>query len=406
MKFKTEIDFFCEILSNLNINTSLLQPPYHNASLHDYGIRKLVYPNISYEKFIENFCNSRKDNILYRAFDEFLFNYYILKLPDTENIYLLIGPFTLTSWNESLLLNLAHNFHIDSEVYSEFRNCYHQIPLVTDSTMLSTLINTFAAKIWGSMDAFSLVDLQNFNIPSSYSEDAYIYDSSKLYHSIDFIEQRFKAETEFMQIVSHGQLHKIEMYINMINIESTEVRIADRVRNAKNYAIIMNTLLRKAAEQGSVPLIHIDQISSSFAKKIEISTSEEAISHLIKDMARKYTLLVRNHSLHGYSLPVRKVLIHIDTDISADLSLSTQAKLLHINSSYLSTLFKKETGQTLTEYVNQKRIEHALFLLNSTNMQIQTVAQYCGIPDICYFTKVFKKIVGKTPTEYKYHIRH
>ena len=88
MKFKTEIDFFCEILSNLNINTSLLQPPYHNASLHDYGIRKLVYPNISYEKYIENFCNSRKDNILYRTFDEFLFNYYILNLSFNRPIYI------------------------------------------------------------------------------------------------------------------------------------------------------------------------------------------------------------------------------------------------------------------------------------------------------------------------------
>ena len=34
-------------------------------------------------------------------------------------------------------------------------------------------------------------------------------------------------------------------------------------------------------------------------------------------------------------------------------------------------------------------------------MQIQTIAQYCGIPDICYFTKTFKKKIGKTPSEYK-----
>ena len=62
-------------------------------------------------------------------------------------------------------------------------------------------------------------------------------------------------------------------------------------------------------------------------------------------------------------------------------------------SGYLATIFKKETGQTLTEYVTGKRIEHAIFLLNCTNMQIQTIAQYCGIPDICYFTKTFKKMV-------------
>ena len=98
---------------------------------------------------------------------------------------------------------------------------------------------------------------------------------------------------------------------------------------------------------------------------------------------------------------VRKVITNIIYDLTADLSLKVQAKELNVNPSYLSTLFKKETGQTLTEFVNRKRIEHAILLLNSTDMQIQVVAQYCGIPDVNYFTKTFKKIVGKTPKEYR-----
>ena len=105
--------------------------------------------------------------------------------------------------------------------------------------------------------------------------------------------------------------------------------------------------------------------------------------------------------MKGYSLLIQKVLVRIDSDLTADLSLKTQAALLNVNASYLSTLFKKETGQTLTDYVNKKRVEHALFLLNSSSMQIQTIAQCCGIPDVNYFTKIFKKYVGKTPKEYR-----
>ena len=105
--------------------------------------------------------------------------------------------------------------------------------------------------------------------------------------------------------------------------------------------------------------------------------------------------------MKGYSLLIQKVLVRIDSDLTADLSLKTQAELLNVNASYLSTLFKKETGATLTDYVNKKRVEHALFLLNSSSMQIQTIAQYCGIPDVNYFTKIFKKYVGKTPKEYR-----
>ena len=195
------------------------------------------------------------------------------------------------------------------------------------------------------------------------------------------------------------------MYFNQIDFRSAEQRLADPVRNAKNYAIILNTLLRKATEEGGVNPIHIDKISSTFAKKIELQTSEKGISQLFKEMVRKYALTVKNHSLKGYSKMVRRVMIQVDTDLASDLSLSSQASLLNVNPNYLSTVFKKETGHTLTEYVTGKRIEHAVFLLNSTNMQIQTIAQYCGIPDICYFTKTFKKYIGKSPTEYRNEIK-
>lgn len=98
---------------------------------------------------------------------------------------------------------------------------------------------------------------------------------------------------------------------------------------------------------------------------------------------------------------LQKAVTYMDADLTADLSLNALAQYLNVNASYLSNLFKKEAGQTLTEYVNRKRIKHGLLLLNSTTMQIQTIAQYCGIPDVNYFTKLFKKYVGKTPKEYR-----
>ena len=401
MKHQAELRFLQNILGNMHIHTSILQEPFENASLHDFGIRQLVYPNIDYVSYIQKFCQTRNSCVIYKAYDEFQFNYLILKLFDNKEDCLLIGPYTLIPWNEQILLNKVQEFHISPEIYPHFRNCYEKVPLVTDSSFLFNLVNTFAATIWGSMDAFSIVDLENFYPTEELSGTSDFYDPKELFRSMEHVERRFNAEAEFMQIVSHGQLHKIEMYAHMINIEGTEIRLADRVRNAKNYAIIMNTLLRKAAENGSVHPVHIDKLSSDFAKKIELQTSEKGVSTLIKEMARKYTLLVKNHSLQGYSTLVRRVLIHIDTDLAGDLSLNTQAKLLDVNPSYLSTVFKKETGHTLTEYVTAKRIEHAVFLLNTTKMQIQTIAQYCGIPDICYFTKTFKKIIGKTPTEYR-----
>lgn len=229
---------------------------------------------------------------------------------------------------------------------------------------------------------------------------------SSIFTHLNSIEERYAKENKLIQAVMRGQIHQVEKIINNMDTQHFDLRVVNPVRNAKNYAIIMNTLLRKAVENSFVPPERIHQISEQFAKEIEQATSEQAILSILKNMARKYTLLAKNHSLKGYSPLVRKVLVHIDSDLSADLSLKVHAKLLHVNPSYLSTIFKKEIGCTLTEYVTRKRMEHAIHLLSSSDLQIQTIAQHCGIHDICYFTRTFKKFTGQTPTEYRKTILH
>ena len=96
----------------------------------------------------------------------------------------------------------------------------------------------------------------------------------------------------------------------------------------------------------------------------------------------------------------------IDSDISAELSLNNLAKKQGISAGYLATIFKKETGKTVSEYIKDKRIEHAMYLLSTTHLQIQTIALHCGILDVQYFSKIFKKKIGKNPKEYREASRH
>ena len=163
----------------------------------------------------------------------------------------------------------------------------------------------------------------------------------------------------------------------------------------------MNTLLRKAAENGGVHPIYIDSVSSSYAKRIEELPSVEHIGKFMVEIFRAYSNLVKNHSISKYSPAVQKTIITVDADLTADLSLKAMSKLNNVSAGYLSSLFKKETGQTLTEFVNRRRIKMAKKLLKTTNLQVQTIAQHCGILDLQYFTKLFKKYEGITPKEYR-----
>ena len=92
---------------------------------------------------------------------------------------------------------------------------------------------------------------------------------------------------------------------------------------------------------------------------------------------------------------------YIFVNLENDLSLQRIAAEFSMNKSYLSTLFKKEMGMTLTEYVNQTRIKRAIYLLNTEDMPIQEIAQWCGIPNLSYFTRIFKKEKNMRPSQYR-----
>ena len=91
----------------------------------------------------------------------------------------------------------------------------------------------------------------------------------------------------------------------------------------------------------------------------------------------------------------------IEADPSVEMNLHILARELRVSKGYLSDRFKKETGKTVTQYIWDKRLSYAAHLLKDTTLQVQTVAQHCGIMDVQYFSKIFKKQVGKTPKEYR-----
>ena len=219
--------------------------------------------------------------------------------------------------------------------------------------------------------------------------------------TLEMIEQIYQKEKVLMDAVSKGKLNKINVIVSSILNQGTEDRLPDSLRNRKNYLIILNTILRKAAEYGEVHPYHIHRLSSVFARKIEELFSIDQSIELQKDMIRKYCLLVKEHSLQKYSHLVGRVITLISYDLSAPLNLKHIASAMNVNASYLSAAFKKECGETLTDYVNRKRMESAAYSLAHSDKLVQTIAEECGIYDVNYFIKLFKKHYGLTPTQYR-----
>ena len=179
-------------------------------------------------------------------------------------------------------------------------------------------------------------------------------------------------------------------------------RASSTLRSRKNLLFTFGGICRKAAERAKVHPIYLDDLSRRMAVCIENMTSRNEFEAVRKEMIVQYCRLVRQHATKGYSPIMQKVVNHISQNLgSTDLTLRSTAEALSLNKSYLATLFKKETGETFTGYVNRKRIAHASFLLHTSDAGIQTVASACGIPDTTYFSRLFRREKGMTPSQYR-----
>ena len=178
-------------------------------------------------------------------------------------------------------------------------------------------------------------------------------------------------------------------------------RLADSLRDRKNNLVILKTLLRKAADYGGVHPFHIHRLSSHFAGQIENTRTIKESLVLQEEMIRRFCLLVKQHSLSQYSYYVGQTITLVQFDLTADLRLKTIAEKLNVNASYLSSLFHREYGCTMTEFINKQRIDRSVALLRLTTKPVQEIAVECGIQDVNYFIKLFKKQTGFTPSRYR-----
>lgn len=208
-------------------------------------------------------------------------------------------------------------------------------------------------------------------------------------------------ENELLDAITAGDADAALKVCRQFSNNPLSRRYKDPNRDRRNILITSNAIYRKAAERGCVHPVHIDRLSSGFAKKIELVCTEREGNRLALEMVRKYCHLVRNFSLRGHSAIIQKIVNHIDLNLAEDLSLKQLAEEYCVNASYLSTLFKKEMDMSITAYIADQRIKQAILYLNSTDMQIQEVALAVGIADLNYFSKLFKKATGMPPSIYK-----
>lgn len=402
MNCERELIFAQKLLNNFFVPLVFLRRGMDEPlSAPSVELRRLLQPAADLGQVFEALVPICRPKVIYRRRDELdcTLLYFLVQEGD-DPVIAMVGPYLSCPVTQELLRENAAKFPDPDSVLPSLEKYYREVPYLDQENQLLVMLYTLGDCLWGG--GVTLQELpRRFPSPALSARILERTRSSGSPMSMEALENRYADEEKLMRAVSSGQPDQAAILYSRLRSRQMEPRTTPPLRDMKNYFVVFNTLLRKAAEYGHVHPLYIDQVSGTFAREIEASASPEALAALGPKMVRHYCHIVREFSQKGHSHLISKLLILVEADLTADLSLSALARQLNVNSSYLSALFRKEVGATLTEYVGKRRVNYAMLLLETTSLQIQTIAQQCGIPDVNYFTRTFKKYTGATPKEYR-----
>lgn len=168
-------------------------------------------------------------------------------------------------------------------------------------------------------------------------------------------------------------------------------------------AFFSNTIFNTAIILGNMgcEINGLDQAKYQYLKLIDQAPTADHVLGLLDRFLEVVNQSLGSAPQAAISNNMKSIRQYITRHYQEPLTLSSVAAHFHFNPSYLSTLFSAHNNESFTEYLNKVRIEEAVKLLAVGNEQISEISEKVGYSDHSYFCKVFKKIKGVSPSQYK-----
>jgi len=173
------------------------------------------------------------------------------------------------------------------------------------------------------------------------------------------------------------------------------------LRSRKNLSIIGIALGTRAAIDGGLHSEVAFTLSDIYIQHIEELTDMKQLKNVELDAFLELTDRVKACKEQSYTKAVTICQHYIFNHLHEEISLQRLSELTDLHSSYLSQLFKREVGISLSEYIQRKRVEEAKVLLASSEFSLSDICARLNFYDQSYFSKIFKKYTNLTPKQYR-----
>ena len=213
-----------------------------------------------------------------------------------------------------------------------------------------------------------------------------------------------ELEISMLACVEFGKVNELdEILRNHIDTEGKMGTAGnDPLRSFKNVVVASIALVSRQAVKGGMDYEAALSATDIYSQKLEMLRTYESVRTLWFQVLFDYTSQVEKiRNLNTHSKLVHKANGYIQNHLYEMVRVADIAAFTGHNISYLCRAFKNDTGKTLSDYINEVKIEEAKYLLVSTKKPIVEIAIALGYSSQSYFATVFKKIVGLTPAQYR-----
>lgn len=218
----------------------------------------------------------------------------------------------------------------------------------------------------------------------------------------------YNHEYGYYNNVAEGNVEEVKKILASVDNEkmydgSEYGQLSKNPLNNTRYHFVVSVALitRLCAEKGLERELAYT-LSDLYIGKMDLLNNVREIillhNEMLLDFANKMADLPKKQV---YSLHVIKAIEYISRHRNDKLTVETTAKALNLNRSYLSTLFKKETGVSIGRFIRHERIEASANMLRFSDYSYADIAEYFGFSSQSHFIQCFRIETGYTPKEYR-----
>ena len=223
----------------------------------------------------------------------------------------------------------------------------------------------------------------------------------KLEEKVDVFFPQSEVD-QLIAAINNGDARGLEYAAQIVDIACTNLN-QDLIKAKSLLNSIMYQIKNKIIESHKWigKFIGANEMGAVDFSKADGADSIKAV--FISEINRMAKLLGRLKYCSQGSGMIAQICSFVLENVDEEISLSTVADSLFINKSYISGTFKQKTGTAFIEYLTIVKMERAKKLIRDGSIKIYEIAELLGFKDIEYFSKLFKKYTGFSPTEYRHN---